>query len=1466
MSSTPGSKQRHVDYRIGGLFPRRNDGSPNVILSSDLKLETNNGFTRIVSRSLLEDDIQDLLEEENSTSQSQAELTTNLRISSDPVSIPGIDRFINDWLRPQITSKSNPDSLFTSYLNAVVRRYTSNARNRTIKNLLSIGYIGPGSDESATNDAYWNQKGESSDELNDAIQDLDNYDPEKLWENYKNTTEVRSDFQTNAILENLHTIHSGSDGQSKPDLWYPSLIYTYGTEEDGTSYPAPLLMAEPGDRVSIEFHNDIRIAGLSTEQNLQAAFIENSSYGNSAAGGLGGTTSTNIHYHGFHVNSSGFGDNVVSRYSTGQRWTSKLNIPKDHGIGFNWYHPHYHPSVNQMVYGGLSGPFQVGDPLSKVPRFSSAPRNMAVLKTMEVGIDQASGALELDNYDGLGSVVNRMAMVTVNGEYQPTANAGQGGWQSLSLSNQANVGFYGIALEHTDSNGNTRNLPLYIYGEDGHQSPQIRAVSHGMMGQSGERNTPSGYTQAENIVSLQPGKRIDLMVYLPQGESQLTAQYSFEKGGESYSFATAGGYPNLTDSNTGFGSRTGSGPLARFNVTNGTAIPTDEQLAAEIEQANKEIAVQNILPTTESQDYDNYQVPSINLYQEDDDGNELWKPIKNRQFNWTKETLVGPAEEYDAETKHLLDIYSAMNDGATYEPYTKLPIGDPGVSSWHGYEKPFLINDHVFPYAPLVISQLGTIEEWTNRNWSIGRAGKYIAHPYHIHINDYQVKDSDSELPDKRNLEDVTGINSSGYDFYDTETGQIQTQQPLRGEFHSIDEARDPSKVKSLTTFGANDQTLRMLFQDYLGTYVFHCHILPHEDQGMMSVVTVVENTDSSWLIPAEGFKQSDGAVEVHNAQTFSPAYIHSKAPDGQSWIRAQSGDLSHDFVQDIVLMSGGGSSAGAIQIVDGAALQQGETELGARLTPYDSTLAPWAFIEDFSGDGRRDLVTAGFDQKQNKEVNLKDLEIKAFLRGDEPGQWIEQFHFDPFDDVSLTTPAGAEPRHQLTADQVSVTMVDMNLDNFQDVAMAYAVEGGLRLLVLDGAALSLAYQTGQMEGGYFADSNVLTDALFLDSDLNGLSELVLAGGFSSYEQSPIENLIVTTNSSAGRQQFTMQLQAGHFIATQLPKPDSGESSMEGHGGHGGHGAGGMTADERIIQNRDGLLPLHVVDELLLPSSAEAVTPIINGGPGTPGSLVAGYAVIAQGDGNNGNPSNSDVLINSTQQLVIPLTGLDQVDIDDLTGITDSRISDRFDDDSVNARNQLTAATYFAYTGRILDPGALAMQSAGILGTGEKASELVNHLVSMPTSREDIQRLYGNELSDMSISDIVETAYQTLYGRGASSNEKKRWKQEVKKGLDQTFLPQAILMNTDGNDTYRVAAISAGLQWTPLQWGTSAAIDGSFSQGLVEESAREAQIIEKLNCLGTFKSWDEANEGFDQFQDHALSILIGTPVAKSGIF
>ena len=52
-------------------------------------------------------------------------------------------------------------------------------------------------------------------------------------------------------------------------------------------------------------------------------------------------------------------------------------------------------------------------------------------------------------------------------------------------------------------------------------------------------------------------------------------------------------------------------------------------------------------------------------------------------------------------------------------------------------------------------------------------------------------------------------------------------------------EADSLEDTRSLPPHGSI--TIRSRFLDYPGKYVYHCHILFHEDKGMMGIVEVVE-------------------------------------------------------------------------------------------------------------------------------------------------------------------------------------------------------------------------------------------------------------------------------------------------------------------------------------------------------------------------------------------------------------------------------------------------------------------------------------------------------------------------------------------------------------------------------------------------------------------------------------------------
>jgi FtsP/CotA-like multicopper oxidase with cupredoxin domain len=104
------------------------------------------------------------------------------------------------------------------------------------------------------------------------------------------------------------------------------------------------------------------------------------------------------------------------------------------------------------------------------------------------------------------------------------------------------------------------------------------------------------------------------------------------------------------------------------------------------------------------------------------------------------------------------------------------------------------------------IVQLGTLEAWqfTNQGSTGGMMGGAMAHPLHVHGVQFQVVDRQVSSQFASAWETVR----SGY----VDDGWKDTVLLMPGE-----------SVKLL-----------LRFEDYTGLYVYHCHILEHEDQGMM--------------------------------------------------------------------------------------------------------------------------------------------------------------------------------------------------------------------------------------------------------------------------------------------------------------------------------------------------------------------------------------------------------------------------------------------------------------------------------------------------------------------------------------------------------------------------------------------------------------------------------------------------------
>ena len=139
----------------------------------------------------------------------------------------------------------------------------------------------------------------------------------------------------------------------------------------------------------------------------------------------------------------------------------------------------------------------------------------------------------------------------------------------------------------------------------------------------------------------------------------------------------------------------------------------------------------------------------------------------------------------------------------------------------------FYINGKKFGDGVLPQLEIGTVEEWTILN-----AGP-LNHPFHIHqgvfivtkINGFPIE------PDKK----FPNANAANY--------------------------VSPLDVIMVPAFGS--VTIRFRALDFPGKYVFHCHILEHEDEGMMSPVFQFGNTEGLRL----GLASASQTIPVLNGK-----------------------------------------------------------------------------------------------------------------------------------------------------------------------------------------------------------------------------------------------------------------------------------------------------------------------------------------------------------------------------------------------------------------------------------------------------------------------------------------------------------------------------------------------------------------------------------------------------------------------
>lgn len=563
----------------------------------------------------------------------------------------------------------------------------------------------------------------------------------------------------------------------------------------GAPYVAPSIEVNPGDTVDITLHNklpaDPSCIGNDAHPDIPHCF-----------------NGTNLHSHGLWVSPTGNSDNVLLSINPGIDFQYQYNIPADHPSGTFWYHTHRHGSTALQVSSGMAGaliirgdrlPTPTGhgdiDTLLKNTDGTPLAERILVLQQIQYACLDAAGNIKVQK-DSQGNVIAWVCDPGDVGGIELYADKNGNGF---------GPGSWNESGRYTSINGLV--LPTF--------RAKAGAIERWRLIHAGVRDTISLQffklkPQAPTIDRLTAaaadkfvgdnctGDPVPYQVVASDGLTMSAAQQitldTLQPGYRSDAlvvFPEAGRYCVVN-----------AAIAAPASVTR-SAVP--RRLLGIVEVASG-TAVSNIR---------GYVVESLSASAQRNMPPNMRGAVVADLRNGFRLTNFTPHPDItDAEVKgHQYLTFFIDTTG----PNTKFEV------SSAKFDQPF----DPKPYDPNRVDRvlkLGSADEWEMQS-------RFVSHPFHIHVNPFQVV----------KILDPYGKDVSAPGAVDNADGQPPDPQypGLKGVW------KDTLWIKSLIpspdTYPKGIYTIvvRTRYERYIGEFVLHCHILDHEDQGMMQNVRI---------------------------------------------------------------------------------------------------------------------------------------------------------------------------------------------------------------------------------------------------------------------------------------------------------------------------------------------------------------------------------------------------------------------------------------------------------------------------------------------------------------------------------------------------------------------------------------------------------------------------------------------------
>lgn len=622
---------------------------------------------------------------------------------------------------------------------------------------------------------------------------------------------------------------------------------------DATPFMAPIVEVFPGESFRLTLHNKLpkqedMILPYKNPDGSPARCVGHPADHNTPH--CSNFNITNMHSHGIWTSPDGNGDNVLLSVNPGVSFQYEYNIPKDHPSGTFWYHSHRHGSTAPQVSSGMAGVLLVrGD---RKPQLSGSG-----WQTGDIDILLPDGAVServmlfqqiayaCRDSDGkiktvAGSTVWRCDEGDIGMVEPGPKNAfDQLGPQSWTQSGRFTaINGEVMADQPKAVAGRLERWRLAHGGVRGTIKLQIRKA------------TSADPTMADGVARVQTAAAADDDTLTEQAMEENEEQVVSELcGGEpipTLGIATDGLTRNRLDERQVTWLQPGyrEDLLVQFpaSATTETYCIIDDAIAAQA-AVNGKPNSPRLIGWIEVQGSGSAQNIASG---EPQDIIETLVSVAQKIFSGPARDRI--VEELRARSLAAFVPHPSLAEAKINEIHTVgFAIGAPGFPGFTvgnlekdaqaGYK---LVKADA--YSPSRIDHklvLGNTDEWQITAFQGG-----TGHPFHIHVNPFEIISIKQYNP---------RANCAAYTPPTTEPDTCQPDNAIKPDdpstWKEVSGAGDPAVNQYANLQGQWKDTIfarpgflittRTQYRRYIGAFVLHCHILDHEDQGMMQNVAI---------------------------------------------------------------------------------------------------------------------------------------------------------------------------------------------------------------------------------------------------------------------------------------------------------------------------------------------------------------------------------------------------------------------------------------------------------------------------------------------------------------------------------------------------------------------------------------------------------------------------------------------------